>query len=260
MKDHYLRLLERDRVGGDGMTRRRLVSALGAIGSAAALAPPLVAGSDTEATSVVGSGTSGRIVAGFIGRVQQTGTTLISTGYLTALNGVKESSLFTVPRGTDFQDPNAQNESQARFTLYGESEISSLSAVGRPGGAAGDLGSIVAHASGVLEIHYRKSGGADFDDPATFRQGPAVATFEGTFQDSLTLQPPDFLALASVALSGHLVQKQLAVFQHGGKQNRLGALNAARTLAATGWGELQEPTEPRSILWIAGILSVVGFD
>lgn len=271
--DRYRRLLERERVGGAAagtLTRRRLVGALGGAAVAAATLPRMAAGSEaaaewetTEAATgprILGAGATGRAVAGLIGRVAQVGVELTAVGYLTSLRGLKDFQLFTVPRGTDFQDPNSSDEGQARFTFHSVTEIGSLSATGRPGGAAGDLGTIVANAAGALGIYYRAGGGADFDDPESFRQGKQIATFACSFQDNLTLQPPDFLTLASVALSGTLVQGSAQNFGIGGKQSRIAAAGALRALAATGWGELTDPDEPRSTLWLSGVLSVVGSD
>ena len=268
VKERYFRLLERDRVGDGAMTRRRLVGAIGALGvlgaggasggrAASAQASETAA---AEATAVVGSGATGRVVLGFIGKVTQEGTALTAFGYLTGLHNVAEGKLFTAPRGASFLDPASADESQARFTVHSVSEISTLSLVGRPGGAAGDLGTIVSNAHGSLTVHFRKNGGADFDDPASFAVGPAIASFDATFQNNLTLQPPDFLSLASVALGGHLVQTAVREFGLDGKKTRLGRDSDARRLDAAGWGELTEPSLPRSTIWLAGTLSVVGSD
>jgi hypothetical protein len=199
-------------------------------------------------------------VAGLIGKVAQVGVHLTAVGYLTSLRGLKDSQLFTVARGTDFRDPNSSDEGQARFTFHSETEIGSLSATGRPGGAPGDLGTIVANADGALGIYFRAGGGADFDDPGSFKQGKQVAAFSCAFQDNLTLQPPDFLTLASVALGGSLTQTVARTFAIAGKQSQISTVGAQRGLAATGWGELTDPDEPRSTLWLAGVLSVVGKD
>lgn len=270
--DRYRRLIERDRVGGGapgGLTRRRLVGALGGAAVAASALPRMALGSEAAAeweaaevtprgTAILGSGVTGRAVVGLIGKIAQVGVHLTAVGYLTSLRGLQDSQLFTVARGTDFQDPNSSDEGQARFTFHSETEIGSLSATGRPGGAVGDLGTIVANAGGALGIYYRSGGGADFDDPASFKKGIKVAAFSCSFQDNLTLQPPDFLTLASVALGGTLIQTATKVFAISGEHYRIAAVGAQRGLAATGWGELTDPDEPRSTLWLAGVLSVVG--
>jgi hypothetical protein len=270
--DRYRRLLERDRVGGDPgtLTRRRLVGALGGAAVAASALPPMALGSEAagewetaaaaSGTVILGSGVTGRAVVGLIGKVAQVGVHLTAVGYLTSLRGLKDSQLFSVARGTDFRDPNSNDEGQARLTFYSETEIGSLSATGRPGGASGDLGTIVANAGGALGIYFRGGGGADFDDPLSFKQGKQVAAFSCSFQDNLTLQPPDFLTLASVALGGSLTQTVARTFAIAGKQSQIAKVGAQRALAATGWGELTDPEEPRSTLWLAGVLSVVGKD
>lgn len=250
----YRRLLERAKLTDDELTRRRLIAALGATtagGIAISATSPAAAGEPRRRASQVGTGPTGRSVAGFIGIVKQVGTDLTAFGYLTSIAGLSEGSLFTSPRATDWRDPNSTDEGKARFTVHSRTTITSVSATER---------TITALARGRLSIFFQVGGGADFDDPSSFGAGTEIASFSGRFQNNLALEPPDFMNNATFALGGDLKQTGARSFTLGGRRRELGETGELRSLVASGRGQLEDPGPPESTLFIAGSLAVVGED
>ena len=231
---------------GDGpLTRRGLLARVGGVAGALAVVglPELAAGA--PAARRVGSGATDRRTIGFVARIDQTGLALVSYGWLTRVNGLAESSLFTGGPATSSTDPRASDPSTARFTVVSEGRIASISA----------LGSVInTLVPGRTRIFHLPSGGASFADPASFSRGVPVATFGASFQTNLALDSPDH---AGATLGADLTQRGARTFTHEGRRVQLGRAGLAWSMRATGRGERTDPATPRSTIVLSGDMGVL---
>jgi hypothetical protein len=247
--------------GGSGLSRRRLFASVGgATAAGVALAGmPGIAVAEEQAFAAArkraGLATTGRNAVELIGRINQEGRNLTAFGYLTEVNGLKQSQLFTVPRGTNFKDPNSISPKFARLTFFSQSTINQLSKAGR---------AITAHAGGNVNVHFLSAGGADFANPNSFAAGQQVASFEAAFQDNLSLEGGPgggggtANGRAGVFLVGDLKQTSSDRFESEGKKYNFGIKRLKIRLTAYGRGELLEENIPRSRIFIAGNLVIPG--
>ena len=186
----------------------------------------------------VSLGVTGTTTVEFRARVTQTGDSgqsFTSYGYLTRASNADDSGLFA---GTP------RSETTALLTAY----------------ATGDLRARVTDMSvhsldivGTMTVYQRSQPGASFDDPSSFQVGTAVASYDMTLQDVLTVFMPgqglptltgDMLQTASATLSGPLAGQK---FGRPGAQLRF---------FATGLGALIDPVKLHSQLEIAGNWSI----
>jgi hypothetical protein len=186
----------------------------------------------------VSLGERGTTTVEFRGRVTQSGSSgqsFTSYGYLIRASNADESGLFA---GTP------ASETTALLTAY----------------ATGDLQARVTDVSvhsldivGTMTIYQRSQPGASFDDPSSFQVGMAVASYDMTLQDVLTVFLPgqglptltgDMLQTAAARLSGPLAGQ------------KFGRQGARLRFFATGLGTLTDPAKPNSQLEIAGNWSI----
>jgi hypothetical protein len=226
-----------------GVTRRGLVGVAGgaaasglALGAAPAIAAP-------HAKSL-GARLTDRRSIGFVARIDQNGPQLTGYGYLTRIEGLRQSLIFTEPRGTSSFDPSTADPSTARFTHFCQARVKSVSALD-------DV--ITVLATGVITFFFQPNGGASFDDPRSFGLGRRIASFQTEFQDDLALDAPE---RANVQLTANLDQRGAAPFRIGETSRRLGAKGLHWTLEANGRGELLDPGPPQSTLMLSGTLGV----
>jgi hypothetical protein len=172
-------------------------------------------------------------VAEFRGRIAQTGDSgehFLATGFLTRLNGARESDLFA----------GAPSVKTALFTLY---------ATGQLKNRVLDMSVHALDIVGTLTVYQRPSPGATFTDPRSFRQGHAVAAFTLTLQDVLTVFAP---ATGLPTLTGDMRQTSAAVLRAGLAGKHLGVVKQRLRLFATGLGMLTDPKTLNAELEIAG--------
>jgi hypothetical protein len=222
------------------MARIRAVSLLVVVMAAAwvgaMVGPPAAAQSATE----LGGGGVGEASLAFVGHVEQTGTLLDDFGYLTSLAGIDEADLFAG------EDPLARDESAARIYFFTSAKLQTRSVLGTVFVTAG---------TGETTFYVSESGGPSFDDPATFKQGTAIATFEGTWQDVVNVQQPNE---GVVSTSSDMTQTSATPFTIGTTQYVLGHTGLVLHLTATGQGVRSEPTEPRASIVYGGVGVVAG--
>jgi hypothetical protein len=208
-----------------------------AVFAGAGLAVAPTAAEAATGGQAVSLGERGTTTVEFRGRVTQSGTTgqsFTSYGYLTRASNADESGLFG---GTPL------SEKTALLTAY----------------ATGDLQARttddVVHALdivGTMTVYQRSAPGADFTDPSSFQVGTAVALYDMTLQDILTVialntglptLTGDMLQTAAQTLSGPLAGQKF-----GQKGTRL-------RFFATGLGH-KTSDAPTAQLEIAGNWSI----
>ena len=213
----------------DGLSRRKLVVAGVAGGLGVGVAGPAEA-----ASGHAGTGPSGSTVVEFRGRIDQTGPAgeaFTSYGYLTRMTHARTAYLF---------DATPHNEASALLTVY----------------ARGDLKARVLDVAvhsldivGSMTVYQRAHGGAHFDDPASFREGAAVAKFDLLLQDVLAVyaagQGLPTLTGDMVQTRAHALSGPLAGLTFGRRGSRM-------RMFATGLGKLVDPVTLNAQLEIAG--------
>jgi hypothetical protein len=102
---------------------------------------------------------------------------------------------------------------------------------------------------GTLTVYQRRSPGADFDHPNSFRDGRAVAEFALVLQDVLTVFAP---ATGLPTLTGDMRQTSAATLGAGLSGMHFGVVKQRLRLFATGLGMLTDPKTLNAELEIAG--------
>lgn len=214
------------------MTRLgRLAAAVAVVASVATAVPAEVAGA--QGTSVA-SPPAGRMAFTFVGVIEQNGPLAVDVGYITAIDGLDEEQLFT---GTD---PLARDESTARFTYFANARLERRS-------VNGNL--FVTGGTAETSLFLQPDGGADFDDPTSFRRGTEIATFESRWHDVINVQAPDE-GIARVESDD--IQLTATPFDLDGESLVFGRPEAAVRLSFTGQGTRSRPEPPRATILYAG--------
>ena len=250
--------LEQAATGEDEISRRRLLAVLGGTaGAGAALAAaPAIAGAQSalaaKKAKVVGQPKHGTNSLELLARIDQEGTAIAVTGYLTRIAGVSDGQLFTRPRGVKFDDPDSTNPATARFTILASATIKSLSATQNV---------ITALGNGTFWLYYQANGGASFGDRASFARGKKIGTYKLSFQDNLITSGPGPGASndgeATVYLAGKLAQRAASSFRLGGKKTVIGEKGLDLRLEALGSGELLDASNPTARIFIVGSLIAI---
>jgi hypothetical protein len=227
-----------------GSLRRRdvLARTLG-IASAAPLAAAtkrLSAVAQDSGGSEVAVAPSGRNNFEFVATVHQQGFEFVFYGYLTRVDGIEPSLLFTNT------DPTNRGPGDARLTIYGEVVASSRSIIEQVFNVNGD---------GVFGIHYSESGGATFDDPASFQTDTLVASGPANIQSVITVIAPQ-TGLANGY--GDLMLETAEAFSIGDVSFRFRTGEPLSRLGYTGQGTLLDPDLPESMISVVGYASSVG--
>ena len=225
-----------------GRLSRRQVMTASAVAAGAGLASiPARAGAATGGQAV-SLGVSGTTTVEFRGRVTQSGSSgqsFTSYGYLIRASNADESGLFaSTPPGTP------PSEKTALLTAY----------------ATGDLQARVTDVSvhsldivGTMTVYQRSEPGASFDDPSSFQVGTAVASYDMTLQDVLTVFAP---GQGLPTLTGDMLQTATATLSGPLAGQKFGRPGAQLRFFATGLGTLTDATKPNSQLEIAGNWSI----
>jgi len=222
---------------GGALSRRSALTAAGLLAAGAGVA------SAQTASSRPGTETSGRQIGNapapanaveFRARFAQTGNSgesFTGYGYLTRASGAEDADLFA---GSLF------NETTALLTAY----------------ATGNLARRILDQSvhsldieGTLTIYQRPSPGATFADPTSFEVGVAVARFDLTLQDILTVFAP---AQGIPTLAGAMRQTLAGPVAGGRPDRRFGHVGSKARLFATGLGSLVDPVTLNANLEMVG--------
>ena len=226
------------------VTRRGLIGGGAAAGGLLVLGLPGAAEAQRRPRSV-GTAPTDRHGVGFIVQIDQVGPSFTAFGYLTRIRGLNSAELFTRPPGKSTNDPRTADPSAARYTVFCQAGIQSLSTVGEV---------ISTIAAGRLRLFRQPGGGARFEDPGSFARGTEIGSLDGLFQTNLALDAPD---RAGVTLTADLTQRRVRTFTAQRRRVRLGGRRFAWGLHATGRGVRTERTTPRSRIFLTGELGVV---
>ena len=221
-----------------GRLSRRQVMTASAVAAGVGLASIPAQADATAGGQAVSLGVSGTTTVEFRGRVTQSGDSFISYGYLIRASNADDSGLFA---GTP------HNETTALLTAY----------------ATGDLQARVTDVSvassvhsldivGTMTIYQRSQPGATFNDPTSFQVGTAVASYDMTLQDVLTVFAP---GQGLPTLTGDMLQTAAATLSGPLAGQKFGRQGAQLRFFATGLGALIN-SAPNSQLEIAGNWSV----
>jgi hypothetical protein len=221
-----------------GRLSRRQVMTASAVAAGVGLASIPARASATAGGQAVSLGERGTTTVEFRGRVTQSGSagqSFTSYGYLIRASNADENGLFA---GAPL------SETTALLTAY----------------AAGDLQARVTDMSvhsldivGTMTIYQRSQPGASFDDPSSFQVGTAVASYDMTLQDVLTVFAPGH---GLPTLTGDMLQRAAATLSGPLAGQKFGRQGAQLRFFATGLGTLTDATKPNSQLEIAGNWSI----
>lgn len=167
-------------------------------------------------------------LAEFIGRSDQSASTITHYGYVTHVSGFADAALFF--------DPVNRTEATARLTYFATTTLSSRHV----------LGNIITTATepGTLTFFARPSAGATFSVPSSFAQGTPVATLSLRYHNVLTVQGANVL--------GQQVGGAVATARAEGLGLRL-------RFAASGQGTLlvNDPANFVSVFLIGGSIATI---
>jgi len=221
-----------------GLSRRQVMTASAVAAGVGLASIPARAGA-AAGGQAVSLGVSGTTTVEFRGRVTQSGDTgesFTSYGYLIRASNADDRALFT--------DPTTPSETTALLTAY----------------ATGDLQARVTDMSvhsldivGTMTVYQRSQPGAGFDDPSSFQVGTAVASYDMTLQDVLTVFTP---GKGLPTLTGDMLQTAAATLSGPLAGQKFGRPGAQLRFFATGLGTLTDATKPHSQLEIAGNWSI----
>lgn len=109
-------------------------------------------------------------------------------------------------------------------------------------------------AIGTLNIYRRGSPGASFDSPASFSQGQRIASFQGRFQDVIAAFDHDPSAGDNGIADGvgDLTQTLAEPFKVSKRTDTLGSVGERYRFTWSGWGTLEDPGPPISVVEVAG--------
>jgi len=161
-------------------------------------------------------------------KVDHVGTRVTSFGYATGIAGIPSASLFS--------SAAEQSERTAHFTVLSLGVVVSRSVLE----AVRVIG-----VEGTVQLFYRASPGASFDDPTSFGEGTLVAAYNASLQSIVTVTAP---RRGIENLGGLLVQTRSTRFPYG----KVGRRGLRLKLSATGTGRLLDPKAPHAVLVLAG--------
>jgi hypothetical protein len=218
-----------------GLSRRRAMTVSAAVAGVGLAALPADAEAATGAA--VSLGKPGTTTVEFRGRVNQSGSSgqsFTSFGYLIRASHASRSGLF---HGTPL------SEATALLTAYATGELRARTV---------DVSVHSLDIVGTMTVFQRKSPGASFDHPASFRVGKAVARYDMTLQDILTVFATD---TGLPTLTGDMVQTAASVLSGPLAGKTFGRRGTRLRFFATGLGHRSDPT-PHAQLEIAGNWSI----
>jgi hypothetical protein len=212
----------------------RVSFGLALVSTLVALVTLLGPGTGAATATAVGEVGPGHTAFTFVGRIEQNGTLADDFGYLTSIDGLDEAVLFSG------SDSLSRNGSTARFTYFATATLQTRSINGNLFVTAG---------TARTTLYFSEAGGANFDEPASFKHGQAAATYESHWQDIVNVQAPS-RGIATVV--SNETQTSATPFTLAGTQYTLGHEGLLLRLAFTGQGTRTDPTAPRATILYAG--------
>lgn len=188
-------------------------------------------GSSAATTAEIGVAPAGQNSMEFVGIVDQEGLEFTYYGYVTYIAGITNTLLF--------RDPISHTEATARFTFHGASSLIGRSVVN-------NLFNL--NAAGTITFYYDENQGADFNDPASFARGTAIASATTRFHNVLVVTAPDTGIANGEA---ELLQTSVTPFVVNGQSQQLGRLGLQHRFTYNGFGTRLEPVAPRAVIVIA---------
>ena len=219
------------------ISRRQVMTASAVVAGVGLASVPARAEAGTGGQAV-SLGATGTTTVEFRGRVVQSGSSgqsFTSFGYLIRVSGASHRGLF---RGTGLSEETALLTAYATGELHArtvDQAVHSLDIVG------------------TMTVYQRKSPGASFSHPASFRVGTPVARYHMTLQDILTVFAPD---TGLPTLTGDMVQTAAHALSGPLAGKTFGRVGTRLRLFASGLGVLTDPVRLNSQLEIAGNWSI----
>jgi hypothetical protein len=176
----------------------------------------------------------------FVGRADQDGSKFVSYGYLTRINGLAQSMLFTT------SNPLSTTETTARFTYYATATLLTRNVIS---------GVFVLDSVGMEVIYLNETAGARFSNPASFTSGTPIFTATIHYQDILNVQAPN----QGIANGfGEVTQTGIAPFTLGGQTYHLGRQDLMLRTTTIGEGTRTDPLTPKAFIILSGNSVVSG--
>lgn len=196
---------------------------------------------DGEASvdGAVGLPGAGRVAWHFVGQIDQDGTDFTAYGFLTRVDGLDESALFT---GDD------RNEDTAVFSVVMESSEATRTKLNNV---------TVVDVNGSATVYFDENPSRTFGDPDTFRRGTAVVNGTVTGQNILNIDPEN-RDKGVAAASAEMRQTSAGRFQLDGEERQFGREGLVERLTLSGEGVRTDATVPRSVIEVAGTMIVTG--
>jgi hypothetical protein len=200
----------------------------------------------------VGVPVGGQNAVEFVGRVDQDGANFASYGYLTRINGLAQSLLFSTT------NPLAAGEATARFTFYTSATITSHFVITsafnvQSSTIASSL--FVIDSVGTTVYYFHDAPGSDFADPNSFATGIPVVTMTVRHQDVLNVQSANHGIATG---DGEALQIGTAPFTLNGQTYHIGRDGLMERLTTTGEGTRLNPFIPTSVTVLSGNAVVSG--
>jgi hypothetical protein len=218
-----------------GLSRRQVMTASAVAAGVGLASIPARAGA-AAGGQAVSLGVSGTTTVEFRGRVTQSGDSFISYGYLIRASNAGDDALFA--------DLTTRSDTTALLTAY---------ATGHLLARVTDMSVHSLDIVGTMTVYQRSQPGASFGDPSSFQAGTAVASYDMTLQDVLTVFAP---AQGLPTLTGDMLQTDAATLSGPLAGQKFGRQGARLRFFATGLGALTDPKPPNSQLEIAGNWSI----
>src|SRR5579884_122635 len=194
----------------------------------------------SAAATEIGNAPPGRVALEIIAKIAQQGSKFSFYGYLTAISGLAEATLFAT------SNPAVRTAAGARFTFVGAATLAARSVV-QP--------LFVVDAEGSLTIYFNEAGGANFGNGQGFSSGLPIAVLSLRFQSIINVLAPKQGLFTGF---GELTQVAATPFTLAGRLWRLGHPGLTARLSATGQGTLLDPALPRATIVSAGNVVVTG--
>jgi len=218
-----------------GLSRRSILTGAGVAATGAVAFAAVGAGTaEAGVPGALATGPRGTTVAEFRGRIEQTGAageTFTSYGFLYSVDGLPDDDLFA--GGT-------RDVGHALLTVHATGEL--VARVFDQAVHALDI-------EGTLTVYQRSAPGADFSDPSSFAVGTAVATYDVTIQDVLTVFTP---GKGLPVIAGDMRQRSARSLSGPLAGHLFGTRGQRLRLSASGLGTLVDPVTFSSLHEIAG--------
>jgi hypothetical protein len=180
---------------------------------------------------------NGQTAFEILGRSDQDGPQVTHYGYLTHIFGLTDELLFA--------DANVRSEATARFTFLAVTTLDSRHQ---------HENIITTSAPGELTLFLNQNPGADFNHPASFAGGIAIAAYSTRYYNVLNVQAPNQgITVASVELT----QLNSSAFVLGNRRLRLGQPGLRARLTANGSGTRTQVEPVRAFFLVGGNVVVI---